>query len=231
MGPLRPVLKELAGLDYAKSPGWGVARVAAHRQALSSQRLPDPAPGRMLPQVVLRALRENVPRDTLLTTDVGSHKILASLAWPAYSPNSFFLSNGLSSMGFSVPAAMAASLAQPGRQVVGLTGDAGLAMVVGECGLLGQLGTPLLVVVFNDGALDLIRSKQIRAGKHVYGTEFVNPDFLKIAEAYQIDAYRVSDDASCAEAVRAAVAAARPALIEAMIDPAGYPTAPPRQEP
>ena len=230
VGPFGPVLKELASLDFAASPDWGVARVASHRQKLSGQRLPDPAPGRMLPQAVLRALRENVPRDTVLTTDVGSHKILASLAWPAYSPNSFFLSNGLSSMGFSLPAAMAASLAQPGRQVVSLTGDAGLAMVVGEFGLLGQLGTPLLVAVFNDGALDLIRSKQIRAGKHVYGTEFVNPDFLQIAAAYQIDAYRVSDEASCAEAVRAAVAAARPAVIEAMIDPVGYPTAPPRQE-
>jgi acetolactate synthase-1/2/3 large subunit len=227
VGPMQPVLEHLAVSSYAAAPDWGTARVAAHRELLNRQVLPTLARGRMLPQAVVRAVRASVPPDSVLATDVGSHKILSGLAWPAYAPNSFLVSNGLSSMGFALPAAMAASLARPGRPTVCFTGDAGLAMVIGELGLLARLQTPVIVVVFNDGALDLIRSQQVRAGKHVYGTEFVNPDFTQIAAAYQIDACRVSSEEECAEAVRAAVAAARPALIEALIDPVSYPTAPP----
>lgn len=226
VGPMRLTLEQLAVSSFVKSAAWGAARVAVHRQVLDRQTLPGPVPGRLLPQAVLRAVRSNVPHDTVLTTDVGSHKILSSLTWPVYAPNSFLVSNGLSSMGFALPAAMAASLARPGRPVVCLTGDAGLAMVVGELGLLTRLQTPVIIVVFNDGALDLIRSQQVRRGKHVYGTEFVNPDFMQIAAAYQLNAYRVSSQEECAEAVKAAVAAARPTLIEAMIDPASYPTTP-----
>ena len=92
--------------------------------------------------------------------------------------------------------------------------------------VLARLQTPVIVVVMNDGALDLIRSAQTRTGKQVYGTEFVSPDFVGIATAYQIDAYKVSSEAEINEAIKAAVASSRPALIEAMIDPVSYPTTP-----
>jgi acetolactate synthase-1/2/3 large subunit len=226
VGLVQPCLHELAGAAPAVSPGWGAARVAALRQVVARQPLPAPAPGRLRPQSVLEIVRQNVPRDSLLATDVGSHKILAGLAWPAYAPNSYLVSNGLSSMGFAVPAAVAASLALPGRTVICFTGDAGLAMMMGELGLLARLQTPVVVVVFNDGALDLIRSQQVRAGKPVYGTEFSNPDFIQLAQAYHLDAYQVRDEQVCASAIQAGLARARPTLIEAVIDPASYPTTP-----
>jgi thiamine pyrophosphate-dependent acetolactate synthase large subunit-like protein len=78
----------------------------------------------------------------------------------------------------------------------------------------------------NDNALDLIRSAQIRRGKPVYGTEFVNPDYELIARGFNIDFYRVSDETSCTEAIREAFTAGQPALIEALIDPISYPTTP-----
>src|SRR5262249_28211179 len=151
-------------------------------------------PDRILPQAVLAAIRRAVPHDTILTVDVGSHKIMASLTWPTYTPNGFLVSNGLSSMGFGLPAAIAASMASPGRAVVCVTGDAGLAMTLGELGTLVRSGQPVIVVVFNDAALDLIRAQQLRAGKQVYGTEFANPDFMRIAEAYGLDGYRVASE-------------------------------------
>ncbi len=223
VGPVAPALEQLANLDFQIDSGWGKARVAAHRKRLAARSLPMPAPDRLLPQAVLRALREHLPRGTLLATDVGSHKIFAALEWPAFVPNRYLVSNGLSCMGFGLPTAIAACLALD-EPTVCLTGDAGLAMVLGELSLLAERELPVTVVVMNDSALDLIRSAQARAGKPAYGTEFTNPDFTAIARAYGLDAHRVASEADCAKAVQAAVASRRPTLIEALIDPVGYPT-------
>ena len=226
VGPMQPVLQQLTDASFSVSPGWGEARVAAFRQKLAEQVLPSPAAKRMLPQSVLQAVRQNIPRDTLIATDVGSHKILAGLTWPALAPNRYLVSNGLSCMGFALPSAIAASLALRNQPIICLTGDAGLAMVLGELGLLARLNTPVIILVMNDNALDLIRSAQVRRGKQAYGTEFANPDFGGIAAAYGLDAYRVSNEAECAVAIKTAVVADRPALIEALIDPVSYPTTP-----
>jgi acetolactate synthase-1/2/3 large subunit len=224
-GPMQPVLQQLSDASFSTAAGWGRARVALYRQKLAGQPLPEPSPGRLLPQAVLAALRQALPRDTLVTTDVGSHKILTGLAWPAYTPNRYQVSNGLSAMGFGLPAAIAGSLVL-NRPTVCITGDGGLAMTMGELGILTELRLPVITVVMNDSALDLIRSGQRRAGKPPFGTEFVNPDFSQIAAAYQLGFYRVTSQAECAEAVRSALAAGQPALIEAMIDPVSYPTTP-----
>ncbi len=223
VGPIAPALAQLTNLNFDIHSGWGAARVAAHRKQLAARSLPTPAADRLLPQTVLRALRDHLPRETLLATDVGSHKILAALEWPAFVPNRYLVSNGLSCMGFGLPAAIAASLAL-GEPTVCLTGDAGMAMVLGELSLLAERNLPVTVVVMNDSALDLIRSAQVRAGKPAFGTEFSNPDFTAIARAYGLDAHRVASEAECAQAVQAAVASRRPTVIEALIDPVGYPT-------
>ncbi|RIK35930.1 MAG: hypothetical protein DCC55_28865 [Chloroflexi bacterium] len=226
VGPLTPTLQQLADSAFAGVLEWGETRVAQWRDNLAAQPLPEPAPGRLRPQQVLQALRRVAPRDLLVTTDVGSHKILAGLTWPALAPNRYLLSNGLSCMGFALPAAIAASLALGRQPAVALTGDAGLSMVLGELALVNELDVPVIVVVFNDSALDLIRSAQVRADKPAYGTEFSNPDFVQIAAAYGLNAVRVTDEAACAAALQTALAAGQPCLIEALIDPASYPTTP-----
>lgn len=92
-------------------------------------------------------------------------------------------------------------------------------MALGEMALLRTHSLPVVVIVFDDGALDLIRSDQRRAGKAVFGTEFANPDFVALAGAYGLDAYRAASEAACAEALTAALANGRPALIDAVIIP------------
>lgn len=226
VGPTRPILLELCKADWSTSPDWGERRVHTQRQELAREQLPTPAQGRLLPQDVLSALRNAAPRDAIVTVDVGSHKILASLSWPTYTPNSFLVSNGLSCMGFGLPAAIAASLVDPSRRVICITGDAGLMMALGELGVLRRLGTSVLVVVLNDGALDLIRSQQVRAGKEPFGTEFNNPDFVRIGEAYGMRASRVYDRPQLQKEIQTAIEADEPTLLEVMIDPAGYPTTP-----
>lgn len=223
IGPMQPVLETLAGQSLETDPAWGEARVAQFRQTLAQRELADPQPGRMRPQEVLTALRKNLPDDTLITTDVGSHKICTALEWPAYSPNRYMLSNGLSAMSFGVTGAIAGALSL-GQPAVCVTGDAGFGMVMGELSLLTEYDLPVIIVVMNDSALDLIRAAQHRSGNPTFGTEFTNPDFGKIADAYGLDFYRVVDEEACAEAVKASVAARRPTVIEAVIDPVSYPT-------
>ena len=225
IGPMKPTLNRLAEVSSPRASDWGDKRVALHHRQHSRPVL---ASAPMSPRAVLSVLRESLPRDALITTDVGSHKILACLEWPAYVPNRFFVSNGLSSMGYSLPAAIASSLHGPESAVVCTTGDAGLAMVMGELGTLARLTGPVIVVVFKDGALDLIRSHQLRGGKPTFGTEFRPPDFVRVAEAHSIEACRVVDEEALARAVRRSLDGARPALIEVEIDTADYPTAPPR---
>jgi acetolactate synthase-1/2/3 large subunit len=203
-----------------------VERVAAFWRKQANQSLPEPLPNRLLPQTVLEIVRQALPAESPVAVDVGSHKILGSLTWPTDVPNRFFLSNGLSSMGFALPAMIAAALAVPDQPALCLTGDAGLSMVIGELAVVAARQLPVITVVFHDNAIDLIRSHQVRSGFPVFGTEFTSPDFTQIAAAYGIDAWRVTTEAECAAAIEAAVASGRPVLIEAMIDPISYPTTP-----
>ena len=97
-------------------------------------------------------------------------------------------------------------------------------MVMGELALLVDHNLPVVVVVMNDAALDLIRSAQQRRGRSVFGTEFTNPDYEYIARAYRLDYRRAQSAEDCGQAIQYARASHKPLLVEAMIDPIGYPT-------
>lgn len=226
VGPMRPVLTGMAAMPVSIASEWGAQRVSAHRQKHVPQNRGSGRAEALTPQAALRVLRDNLPTEAVLTTDVGSHKIFYCLEWPAFVPNRFLVSNGLSSMGYGLPAAIAASLVHSSDPVVCTTGDAGLVMNLGELNTLARLNAPVTVVVFKDNALDLIRSHQNRLGKPTFGTEFRAPDFVGIAEAHGIRASRVSNEKGLAEALNQYVDSARPALIEVEIDPTTYPTTP-----
>lgn len=226
IGLMGPALQYLAEAESHADEGWGEEIVAAHRHKNLSLQSAGTGSDSIPPQTVLRVLRDEVGRDALITTDVGSHKILACLEWLAYVPNRFLVSNGLSSMGYSLSAAIAAGLALQETSIVCTVGDAGLTMSMGELATLARLEVPVTVVVFKDHALDLIRSHQIRVGRPTFGTEFAAPDFVHIAEAHGIPAEKVSSEDALVESVRRFVPSMRPALIEAVIDPSTYPTTP-----
>ena len=226
VGPIGPALQRLSDNAFATDPDWGAARVQRLREKLAARPMPAPQAGHLLPQTVLAAMRRHLPADGLLAVDVGSHKIFSSLEWPALHPNRFFLSNGLSCMGFALPAAIGGALAQPGQAVFCLIGDAGLAMCLGELNVLARLGLPVTVVVLVDNAIDLIRSHQKRQGAPIHGTEFPAPDFCAIAAAHGIPSAKVTSEAECETALARAIASRGPFLVEARIDPIGYPTTP-----
>ena len=226
VGPMAPALQQLADNAFSTDAGWGEVRVGSFRAERAAEELPSAQPGLLLPQQLLESMRRHFPADMMLAVDVGSHKIFGSLAWPTLSPNRFALSNGLSCMGFGLPAAIGTALARPGEPSACLIGDGGLLMCLGELSVLARLGLPVVVVTAVDNAIDLIRSHQIRQGKEPFGTEFPAPDFCKIAEGHGIRAIKVTTVDGCEEAMRLAVTAGEPFLVEAHIDPIGYPTTP-----
>ena len=226
VGPMAAALLQLADSNFSTDAQWGRRRVNEFRTQLAGVTVPNPQPGLLLPQQLLASMRRHLPVDALLAVDVGSHKIFGSLEWPTLSPNSFALSNGLSCMGFGLPAAIGTALAQPDRPAACLIGDGGLLMCLGELSVLARLNLPVTVVAAVDNAIDLIRSHQLRQGKQPYGTEFPAPDFCTIAAGYGIASAHVTTPDECEAAMALAMAAHKPFLIEAHIDPVGYPTTP-----
>ncbi len=226
VGDISGVLSNLSkSAQSASLPTWGETRIKKFVEALKSTKMDDFSrdSNRILPRDLLSALRENTPDDAIMTTDVGSHKIFYALNWPAKHPNTYFVSNGLSVMGFGLASAIAAAQVTR-RLTICITGDAGLAMVAGELALVTEQELPLIIVVMNDSSLDLIRKAQVRHKKPVFGTEFSNPDFKLIAEAYNLDYYQVKGQTECHQVIQNAVKGKRPAIIDAKIDPRGYPT-------
>ena len=168
------ILEALSQATAQTADNWGAERLSRFRETQAMSDFLRPKANRIFAQTFLTSMRENTPDEILVTTDVGSHKIFAALNWQARVPNRYYVSNGLSAMGFGLCSAIAAAEVTS-MPAVCITGDAGLAMVMGELGLLVERQLPVLVVVMNDAALDLIRSAQLRQGRPSFGTEFLNP--------------------------------------------------------
>jgi len=171
---------------------------------------------------VTRCLRDLFPPDTIVTTDVGSIKLIVSQAWQATQPLTFLESNGLSAMGYSLPAAMAAKLTMPDRPVLCTMGDGGFSMVFADLETCVRRHIPFVTVVYNDSALSLIQVAQERRGYPDYGVRYGPVDFAAASAALGAWSRRVDT----LEGLAAAVAEARrldvPAVIEVPIDPSEY---------
>ncbi len=191
------------------------AIVGSSRTPGSRERGPD---GGLSPLAALQALRDALPGDTVVACDVGSHKLLAGQFWRTTMPHTFFMSNGLSSMGYGLPAAVAASLHFPNRPVAALVGDGGMLMMSHNLPIIASLKLPILTVVLTDGSLSLIRFAQTRRHLPPYGTDFVPPDFTHFAAACGIAAARATTlEAVKLHAGRAIVTRA-PFLLDVAVD-------------
>ncbi len=143
------------------------------------------------PQRVLHDLREVLAPEDVLISDVGAHKLWVARFWEAREPNTVLISNGFASMGFGLPAAIAAALARRGRaKVVCITGDGGFLMNVQELETARRLGLPFVVVVWRDGGYGLIEMHQKRKYGRIAGTRFDNPDLVALARSFGVEGLR-----------------------------------------
>jgi acetolactate synthase-1/2/3 large subunit len=186
------------------------------------RRFVRPSRSGLTSQQVLGALREVLPEDALVSCDVGFNKSVSIQCWPAYAPRTFFVSNGLSSMGYGLPAAIGLKLAHPDRAVACILGDGGFAMSVAELETAARLGLAITVVVLADEALQQIKAGQERKGFAVTGTTFGALDYRALATAFGADGVEARTLDECRAAFSAASRATRVTLIAAHVDPDGY---------
>ena len=154
------VINRLVSTELGRDGRWQPQAIAASRAAVAAYV--RPAASRLQPWQVVDAVRSIMPQETIATCDVGAHKLLVGQIWTTYQPRSFLMANGLSSMGYAVPVAAAACIACPGRPVIAFLGDGGLGMYLGELETLTRTGSNVLLVVFADNSLELIRRAQLR---------------------------------------------------------------------
>jgi acetolactate synthase-1/2/3 large subunit len=176
----------------------------------------------LTPRQVIEGLRAALPPEAILTTDTGAHKMAAGQFWHTRQPFTYLLSNGLSTMGFAIPAAIGARLARPDTAVAALTGDGGFMMTVGELETATRLGARLLVVVMVDGALGSIRANQARRGYPEAGVRFGAVDHAAMGRSLGAQGWDVESAEELRRALAEAGRAAGPSVIAAHIDGAAY---------
>jgi acetolactate synthase-1/2/3 large subunit len=221
VGPIGPMLDMLAD-GYAGEARWSEAEVKAHLDGLFALYYAGRVSGKMNPTDVVDVVRAAMPTETVATTDVGSHKLLVGQGWQTHAPRSVLMSNGLSSMGFSLPAAITAGLLLRDKPVVCFVGDGGLAMVQGELRLAASLGVGITVVVFCDNSLNRIELKQMARQYPSFGTVIDSTDVPKMAESMGCAGAAADNVADLEKILAAGGPGDRPLVIGATIDPAQY---------
>jgi acetolactate synthase-1/2/3 large subunit len=169
-------------------------------------------------------MRQLLPRDAILTCDVGAHTHLIGQLWRPCGPKNLLMTNGWSAMGFGIPAALAAKLCLPERPVACVTGDGGFLMMVGEMATAARLGLPVIFVVLTDRNLQLIKIKQERKGYPQYGTALFTAAYRPAPQYFGVPVLVAGDPGAFHEAFAAALAMEGPVIVEALIDPDEYDT-------
>jgi acetolactate synthase-1/2/3 large subunit len=215
-------LLDWVSTQWKGEPRWTAAEVAAHRNRLREAWLAGHVEGALNPSDVVTAAREAAPSDAILVTDVGSHKIMAGQVWRASEPRSVLMTNGLSAMGFGVPAAIGAKLARPERPVIALVGDGGFAMTATEMRIAADLGAPITVVVFADRSLNRIELRQQLLGLRATATRVGETDIPSLAASLGCDGARAETPAALEKALAGFETRTRPLVIEARINTSEY---------
>jgi len=174
----------------------------------------------LLPQYVIRQIQEATQGNTIIVTGVGQHQMWAAQHFVYTKPNSFISSGGLGTMGFELPAAIGVKVAHPEEMVWSVAGDGGFQMTVQELGTIAQENIAVKIAIINNGYLGMVRQWQEFFYERRYvDTKLWNPDFVKIAEAYNIPGIKVKSREEVAPAIRKAMDYPGPFLIDFVVDP------------
>ncbi|NLK97911.1 biosynthetic-type acetolactate synthase large subunit [Defluviitalea saccharophila] len=172
------------------------------------------------PKYAIKLLSEFLDKNAILVGDVGQNQMWSALNFNIFDDRKFFTSGGLGTMGYSLPAAIGAAIAAPERQVVATMGDGGFQMSLFELATLKQNKVKLIILLFNNTGLGMVREMQYKNYKAEYGVDLSgNPDFIKLADAYGIKGRRVFQDDELKEVFDEAIHSDETFLIECIVDP------------
>jgi acetolactate synthase I/II/III large subunit len=167
-----------------------------------------------------QAMRKALPDNAVYVQGMNQMGYYSRNYWPTYAPRSYFTSSYLSTLGAAWPIALGATLGAPDRPVVAVCGDGGFLYNAQELATAVQYNIPTTVVLFNDNAYgNVMRSQEEQFDGRVIGTKLHNPDFVQFASSFGVWAARANGASELGDALRAAVAAQRPALIEVPVGP------------
>jgi acetolactate synthase-1/2/3 large subunit len=220
VGEMESSLQALAALSPPESQ-WDYQAILNRKQGMFARL--TPSTGSFGPLAVLRGLRQILPPDGILTCDVGAHLHLIGQFWPTPDPDCLLMTNGWSSMGFAIPAAIGAKLCQPDKKVACVVGDGGFLMTAGELATAQRLNLHIVFVILSDGELSLIRIKQER--KHYdagYGTRLFEEGLCISEEFLGIPVIPVSDPDEYQTALVKAFSLSGPVILHAKISGAEY---------
>jgi acetolactate synthase-1/2/3 large subunit len=200
---------------------WTETAVEDHRRTF--QRALRPAARGFAPHHAIDVVRRVLPREGVLAFDVGAHTHQIASQWTAHARRTFLITNGWSSMGFGLPAAIAAKLARPDVPVVCVVGDGCFQMTCGELAVAQRERLAIPFVVLDDGWLSLIKVKQERRSLQLYGTELPGTRRMTPpAHYFGVRAVGVSGAADLERELATALRATEPTVIEARVDPSSY---------
>lgn len=212
-------LSAVAAVVLDSDHDWGPTAGSAHRESVRAHLHSESL--ELGPVDLVKAVAQLAPEIVTACVDAGAHFLAIMPFWPVTEPNRLLISNGLATMGYSVPAAIGAALARPSEPVISFVGDGGMGMTLAELETIARLELPITVVVFNDAALSLIETKQ-ENDKHG-GSDAVDynlTDFAVIAGAMGLEGTIAHTTAE----VQAAIDGKwmKPKLIDARINPSPY---------
>ena len=154
-----------------------------------------------------------------IVSDVGQHQMIACRYAKFKETKSNITSGGLGTMGFALPAAIGAKMGAMDREVVAIIGDGGYQMTIQELGVIFQHNIPVKIVVLNNDHLGMVRQwQELFFDKRYASTVMVNPDFVKIAEGYHIQAKRVYERKDLKEAIKEMIASDKPYFLEVKVE-------------
>jgi acetolactate synthase-1/2/3 large subunit len=221
-----PITEAARALAAGPGHNWppDAGRVAGADAARRLAAAAVAGPGMLAPQQIVATARAAVPPDTIATVDAGAHMLVAMPLWEVEQPRRLLTSSGLATMGYALPAAIAAALCAPAVPVLAFTGDGGLGMTLAEIETAVRLSLRIIVIVFNDAALSLIKIKQKPAGHGGDDAVRYHPvSFAAAAAAMGAAGAAVGTEPDLAAALAGALARPGPTVIDASTDPAGYP--------
>ena len=178
-----------------------------------------PVEGEIKMAEVIRLISEKTEGKAVLVTDVGQHQMVASRYYQFKDTRCNVTSGGLGTMGFCLPAAMGAKVAQPGKLVVGVIGDGGFQMTIQELGTIRQSNIDVKILILNNNFLGMVRQwQQLFFDRRYSFTELANPDFIKIADGYGIPAAKVSERTKLDAAIDQWLFSEGPSLLEVVVE-------------
>ncbi|MBI3591967.1 MAG: acetolactate synthase large subunit [Nitrospirae bacterium] len=218
VGDIKKTLQAVTGLiDSSKDPSYFIGL----RKDIEEDRHDSiyyKTENGISPLKVVLDMRAALNRQDILISDVGAHKIWIGRFYPAYAPNTVVISNGFASMGFAVPAALAAKLLNPDKNVIAATGDGGFLMSVAEIETAVRLNIPFVTLIFNNNGYGLIQWKQLMKYKREFYVKIGNPDFVRLGESFGCKAYRVEKEDELLGTIKDALSQSVPSIIDCRVD-------------